>query len=116
MRPFRYRHRLRGVQSSVVAGKHSEQPAPVLAAAPGRALTPPAATWLVLRRVEKRHTEDRVLLADLRRQTPDLDKAAGLAEVFTALMRARAPDRLDPWLKRAADAAVQQLRRFTKRS
>ena len=30
-------------------------------------------------------------------------------------MRNRAPDRLNPWLKRAADGAVQQLRRFAKR-
>ncbi len=59
--------------------------------------------------------EDRALLADLRRRTPDMEEAVGLAEEFTALVRDHAPDRLDPWLKRAADGAVQQLRRFAKR-
>ncbi len=111
----RYLHRLRGVQGSVLAGEQSEQPPPVLAAAPRRVLTPRTATWLVLRRVEKRSTEDQALLADLRKQTPDLEEAVGLAEAFTALVRDHAPDRLDPWLKRAADGAVQQLRRFAKR-
>jgi transposase len=111
----RYLHRLRGVQGSVLAGKQSEQSPPVLAAAPRRVLTPRTATWLVLRRVEKRSTEDQALLADLRRQTPDLEEAVGLAEAFTALVRDHAPDRLDPWLKRTADGTVQQLRRFAKR-
>ena len=32
-----------------------------------------------------------------------------------ALVRDRAPDRLDPWLTRAADGTVQQLQRFAKR-
>jgi len=111
----RYLRRLRGVQNRMLAGEQSEQPPPVLAAAPRRVLTPRTATWLVLRRMEKRSTEDRTLLADLRRQTPDLEEAVGLAEAFMALVRDRAPDRLDPWLKRAADGAVQQLRRFAKR-
>ncbi len=31
------------------------------------------------------------------------------------MTRDRAPDRLDPWLERAADGAVQQLRRSAKR-
>ncbi len=69
----------------------------------------------MLRRAEKRSKEDQVLLACIRRQTPGLDAAVGLAEAFTALVRDRAPNRLNPWLKRAADGAVQQLQRFTKR-
>ena len=87
----------------------------MLAAAPRPVLTPRAATWLVLRRAEKRSAEDQALLARMRRQTPDLEEAVGLAEEFMVLVRDRAPDRLDPWLKRAADGAVQQLQRFAKR-
>ena len=30
-------------------------------------------------------------------------------------MRDRAPDRLDPWPKRAADGAIRRVRRFTER-
>jgi len=102
-------------QSGVPERKRPWQSPPVLAAAPRRMLTPRTATWLVLRRAEKRSVEDQALLICMRRQTPDLEAAVGLAEAFTALVRDRAPDRLDPWLKRAADGAVQQLRRFAKR-
>ena len=56
-----------------------------------------------------------MLLANRRRQAPDWEEVVGLAEAFTALVRDRAPDLLDPWLKRAADGAVQQMRRFAKR-
>ena len=55
------------------------------------------------------------MLACMRRQTPELEAAVELAEAFTALVRDRAPDRLDPWLKRAADSAVQQVQRFSQR-
>lgn len=55
------------------------------------------------------------MLACMRAQAPDLDAAVGLAEAFTSLVRDRAPDRLDPWLKRAADGTVQQLQCFAKR-
>ena len=111
----RYLHRLRRAQGGVPERERPWQSPPVLAAASRRMLTPRTATWLVLRRAEKRSKEDRALLACMRRQAPDLEAAVGLAEAFTALVRDRAPERLDPWLTRAADGAVQQLRRFAKR-
>jgi len=111
----RYLHRLRNVQGGVPGRERPRQSPPVLAAVPRRMLTPRTAAWLVLRRAEKRSKEDQALLACMRRQTPDLEAAVGLAEAFTGLVRDRAPDRLDPWLKRAADSAVQQLQRFAKR-
>ncbi len=107
----RYLHRLRGAPERA----RSSQSPPVLAAAPRRTLTPRTATWLVLRRVDERSTEDQALLANLCRQAPALEEVIGLADAFTALVRARAPDRLDPWLKRAADDTVQQMQRFAKR-
>ena len=111
----RYLHRLRRAQGGVSERERPWQSPPVLAAVPRRILTPRAATWLVLRRAEKQSVEDQALLACMRQQSPDLEEAVGLAEAFTALVRDRAPDRLDPWLKRAADGAVQQLQRFAKR-
>ena len=112
----RYLHRLRRAQGGVPERERRPwQSPPVLAAAPRRVLTPRTATWLVLRRAEKRSEEDQAVLACMRQQSPDLDAVVGLAEAFTALVRDRAPDRLDPWLKRAADGAVQQLQRFAKR-
>jgi transposase len=111
----RYLHRLRHAQGGRPGRERPWQSSPVLAAAPRRVLTPRTATWLLLRRADKRSKEDQALLACMRAQAPDLDAAVGLAEAFTSLVRDRAPDRLDPWLKRAADGAVQQLQRFAKR-
>ena len=55
------------------------------------------------------------MLAGLRRHSPDLDGAIELAEAFAALVRERAPDRLEPWLRAAQDGPVAALRRFAKR-
>jgi len=92
-----------------------KHPRPVLAAASRQTLTPRNAAWLVLRRTEKRSADDRALLADLRRHAPELDEAVALAEEFTGLIREHAPDRLDPWLKRARDSTIRQLQSFAKR-
>lgn len=102
----RYLYRLRCAEGGVPGRERPWQSPPVLAAAPRRVLTPRAATWLVLRRAKKRSKEDQALLAGRRQQAPNLDAAVGLAEAFTALVRDRASDRLDSWLKRAADGAV----------
>ncbi len=37
-----------------------------------------------------------------------------LAKAFTGLIRDRAPDRLDPWLRQARDSTVRQLQSFAK--
>ncbi len=95
----RYLHRLRRAQGGVPERERPWQSPPMLTAAPRRVLTPRTATWLVLRRADKRSEEDQALLACMRAQAPDLDTAVGLAEAFTSLVRDRAPDRLDPWLK-----------------
>jgi len=111
----RYLQRLRATQGTVVVRKPIKHPRPVLAAASRQTLTPRNAAWLVLRRTEKRSADDRALLADLRRHAPELDEAVALAEEFTGLIREPAPDRLDPWLKRARDSTIRQLQSFAKR-
>ncbi len=78
-------------------------------------LTSRTAAWLVLRRTEKRSSDDQALLADLRQHAPELDQAVALAEEFTGMVRDHAPDRLDPWLQRAGSSAVRQLQGFAKR-
>ncbi len=54
------------------------------------------------------------MLADLRQHAPELNEAIALAEEFTGLIRDHAPDRLDPWLRRARDSTVRQLQSFAK--
>ena len=111
----RYLQRLRAAQGTVLVCKPIKHPRPVLVAAARLVLTPRNAAWLVLRRTEKRSADDRALLADLRRHAPELDEAVALAEEFTGLIREHAPDRLDPWLKRARDSTIRQLQNFAKR-
>ena len=112
----RYLRRLRMAQAAAIpSGEAVAQSRPVLAAMPGRVLTPQTAAWLVLRRTEKRNADDQALLADLRRNAPELDEAIALAESFVRLVRDRAPGRLDPWLQQAGNSGVHQLRSFAKR-
>ncbi len=111
----RYLQRLRAAQGTVPVRKLPKQPRPVLVAAPRPVFTSRTAAWLVLRRSEKRSADDRALLAELCRHTPELDEAIALAEEFTGLVRDHAPTRLDPWLRRARDCTARQLRSFAKR-
>jgi len=111
----RYLQRLRAAQGTVVVRKPTKHPRPALVAASRPVLTSRTAAWLVLRRAEKRSTDDRALLADLRQHTPELDEAVALAEEFIGLIRDHAPGRLDPWLKRARDGTIRQLQNFAKR-
>ena len=110
----RYLQRLRAAQGIVLVRKPAKQPRPVLVAAPRRVMTSRTAAWLVLRRTEKRSPDDQALLADMRRHVPALDEAVALAEEFTGLIRDRAPDRLDPWLRKARGSTVRQLQSFAK--
>ena len=111
----RYLQRLRAAQGTVVVRKPTKHPRPALVAASRPVLTSRTAAWLVLRRTEKRSADDRALLAGLRQHAPELDEAIALAEEFTGLIREHAPDRLDPWLKRARDSTIRQLQSFAKR-
>ena len=80
-----------------------------------RPLTPRKAAWLVLRRVEKRDAEETERLNRLRLQQGALAGAVALAEEFAALVRARGPERLEPWLARAQDSPLAALRNFAKK-
>jgi transposase len=113
---LRYLNRLRAAQDGAAPPRRTRAgPGPPLVAAPRRVLTPRTAAWAVLRRPERRDEEDTALLAGLRRHSPDLDRAIGLAEEFAALIRERKPEHLDPWLQAAQDGPVAALRRFAKR-
>ena len=112
----RYTQRLRQAQEAAVP-RQSARPrmVPPVIEPRRRPLTPRTAAWLVLRRTERRHAADSERLARLRAQHADLAEAVDLAEAFTALIRARQPDRLDPWLRQAQDSALPAFRGFAKR-
>ncbi|MGH8257931.1 MAG: ISL3 family transposase, partial [Steroidobacteraceae bacterium] len=111
----RYLRRFRALPEDAARRRASAKPRPVLAAvSPYRELTPRTAAWTVLRRREKRSAKDRELLADLRRDNPELDEAITLAEAFIGLIRDRTPDRLDPWLNQAVRSTLRPLRSFAR--
>ena len=82
---------------------------------PRRPLTPRTAAWLALRRPERRDTADAERLARLRGQDPGLAEAVDLAEELAGLLRARQPDRLEPWLARARSGTSPAFLGFAKR-
>jgi len=75
-------------------------------------LTPRRATWLVLRRTEKRTAAEAQQLAHLRAQHAEVAEAVDLAQDFATLVRQRLPAQLDPWLQRATTSTLEALRRF----
>jgi transposase len=75
-------------------------------------LTPRRATWLVLRRAEKRTEAQAQQLAQLHAQSAEVAEAIDLAQDFTHLVRQRQPEHLDPWLERASTSALEAVRRF----
>ena len=105
----RYLQRLRAAQGTVRVRKPLRQPRPMLVAAPRPVLTSRTLAWLVLRRPEKRSADDRALLAELRRHTPELEQTITLAEEFTGLVRDHAPGRLDPWLRQARNSTAVEM-------
>ena len=77
-------------------------------------LTPKRATWLVLRREDKRQDAeaDQALLEQLQAQHGELAKAIELSQDFAELLRQRQPEKLDGWLERAAQSALKAFERF----
>lgn len=77
-------------------------------------LTPKSATWLVLRREEKREDAeaDQELPAQIQAQHSELAKAIELSQDFAELVRQRQPEKLDGWLERATPSALKAFERF----
>ena len=77
-------------------------------------LSPRSATWLVLRREDKREAAEteQALLGQLQAQHGELAKAIELSQDFAELLRQRQPDKLDGWLERAAQSALKAFERF----
>jgi transposase len=108
-----YVKRMRTAQG--VASKPRTATAPVKVTEPSeKPLTPKSATWLVLRREEKREDAeaDQELLAQIQAQHSELAKAIELSQDFAELVRQRQPEKLDGWLERATQSALKAFERF----
>jgi transposase len=110
----RYAQRLRLAQGEAPRQRRPRQSLPLVTAPPHRALTPRRATWLVLRRPERRTPEEQELLTQLTAQDATLADAIALAQDFAQLVRQRQPAQLDPWLAQAAESPLVPLQRFAR--
>ena len=109
----RYAQRLRQAQGEAPRQRR-RRPLPLVTAPSHRALTPRRATWLVLRRLERRTPEEQELLTQLTAQDATLADAIALGQDFAQLVRQRQPEHLDLWLVRAAESSLVPLQRFAK--
>jgi transposase len=109
-----YASRLRQAQGLAPRRQCRRQTLPVVAEPAFPPLTPRRATWLVLRREDKRTAAEAQQLTQLHAQDPEVAEAIDLAQDFATLVRQRQPERLDPWLKRAATSMLEALQRFAK--
>jgi transposase len=107
-----YARRLRQAQGLSPGHRSPRQALPAVAEPLCQPLTPRRATWLVLRRAEKRTEAEAQQLTQLREQQAEVAEAIDLAQDFAHLIRQRQPARLDPWLQRATTSALEAIRRF----
>jgi transposase len=112
----RYTQRLRQAQQEVASRRPGRRrPLPPVSDPQKQPLTPRNAAWLVLRRSQHRDATDAEQLNRLRTQHAALTEAITLAEEFVAFLRARDPERLDPWLTRAQDSTLPAFRNFARK-
>jgi len=109
-----YVSRIRQAQGIPPRRQGRRQILPVVAEPVSQPLTPRRATWLVLRRAEHRTAAEAQQLAQLQAQSAEIAEAIDLVQDFTALVRQRQPERLDPWLTRATASTLEALQRFAR--
>ena len=109
-----YVSRIRQAQGIPPRCQGRRQRLPVVAEPVTQPLTPRRATWLVLRRAEKRTEAEAQQLAQLHAQSTEVAEAIDLAQDFTRLVRQRQPEHLDPWLERASTSALEAMQRFAR--
>jgi transposase len=104
--------RIRQAQGIPPRRQGRRQSLPVVAEPVSQPLTPRRATWLVLRRAERRTAAEAQQLAQLHAQSAEVAEAVALAQDFAHLVRQRQPARLDSWLTRATASTLEALQRF----
>ncbi len=110
----RYVQRLRQAQGLASRASMRSGLKPKVADPKKPQLTARTATWLIMRREEKRDDEDKALRSQLQDEHVELADAIDLTEGFAQLVRQRQPEGLDSWLERAAKSSLTAFQRFAK--
>jgi transposase len=108
----RYVQRLRQAQGLAPRSYMRGGPKPKVAEPKTPQLTARSATWVIMRREEKRDDEDQDLIRQLHERDAELAEAIDLSEGFVELVRHRQPEGLDGWLERAATSGLTAFQRF----
>jgi transposase len=87
--------------------RHQRQAPPPVAP-----LTPRKATWLFVARADDLTDLQRDQRDAICRACPEAERMRLLVEQFTAIVRERCPELLDPWLEAADESNVLELKRF----
>lgn len=69
---------------------------------------------MVMRRADQRTAVERLLIADLKQQHPNLAAAIELTQSFTKLVREQLPQQLDVWLEQAMRSSMGLFQRFAQ--
>ena len=109
-----YARRLGQAQGLAPGHRRPRRPLPSVAEPPGQSFTPHRATWLVLRRADKRTDTEVQQLHLLCAQQIELAEAIDLAQDFAQLVRLRQPTQFDAWLERARQSTLRPFQRFAK--
>jgi transposase len=109
-----YVSRIRQAQGVPPRRQGRRQILPVVAEPVSQPLTPRRATWLILRREDKRTEAEAQQLAQLHAQSAEVAEAIDLAQAFATLVRQRQPAQLDPWLERATTSPLEAVQRFAQ--
>ena len=108
----RYVQRLRQAQGLAPRSYMRGGPKPKVTEPKTPQLTARHATWVIMRREEKRNDEDKDLINELYQQDAELAEAIDLSESFAELVRHRQPEGLDGWLERAAKSGLRAFQRL----
>jgi transposase len=92
--------------SASESSEFESQPNPLLA------LSAPQATWLFFRKEEDLKAEEQESLRQLRQASPHLETAYQLVEAFLHMVRERAGEQLDEWLKKVEASHLEAFQSF----
>jgi transposase len=108
----RYVQRLRQAQGLAPRSYMRDGPKPKVTEPKAPQLPGRHATWVIMRREEKRNDEDKDLINELYQQDAELAEAIDLSESFAELVRHRQPEGLDGWLERVSKSGLTAFQRF----
>jgi transposase len=109
---YRYLETLKALTLAPSKHKSASKPASSIQPNPLLALSASQATWLFFRQEEDLKAEEQETLRQVRQASPDLETAYQLVKEFLHMVRERAGEQLDAWLKAVEASHLQAFESF----